>query len=172
MMRFVHGETDFAGIMHHLRIKCGGNPHTKGSVAITASSTESNSPVEAITDFGQRSGWYSRPLANSWVMFDFKEWNVSIEGYSINSGILGHSLASWEMEVSSDGRSWMKHDERSTNELNGVNMTRYFACNSASDEFHRYARIRQTAPNNIGYHYLEIGNLEFFGRLRRGQLTQ
>jgi hypothetical protein len=167
--RFPHAKSDLEGIIHHLSLKCGGNVHTKGLVTITASSSYSGQqPVETIANFGQPSNWVSYATPNSWVMFDFKEPQVSIEGYSVNSGPVGYWLLTWEMEASDDASSWRTIHGRSTKELVGVNHTRYFACNSASKEFHRYVRIRQTGVNHNNSLYLEIGSLELFGRLRLG----
>jgi hypothetical protein len=71
-----------------------------------------------------------------------------------------------------DGSSWVKIDERLTKELNGPKVTKYFECNSPSTEFHRFLRIRQTGVNAAGSHYLEIGNIEFFGRLPPPESSQ
>jgi hypothetical protein len=75
------------------------------------------------------------------------------------------------MEVSNDQSSWVKIDRRSTKELSGSNLTKYFAGNSASSDFYRFVRIRQTNVNYNNTHFLEIGGLEFFGRLRGGKAT-
>jgi hypothetical protein len=100
------------------------------------------------------------------VMFDFKEPSVSIDGYSVNSGNQGFYLRTWEIGVSNDNSSWVRIDGQSTSELKSANISRYFACNAASAESYRYVRIRQTDTSHNGTHYLSIGNLEFFGRLR------
>jgi hypothetical protein len=168
---FPHGSADLEGIIRHLTAKCGGNVHTKGSVAITASFAN-GSCAETIADFGQPSGWYSNATSGAWFMFEFNELSVSIDGYSLNSGTTGYYLRTWELEVSNDKSSWVKIDGRATNELNGSNVTRYFACNSASTEFYRFVRIRQTNTNHNGNWYLAIGNVEFFGRLQGRKPTE
>jgi hypothetical protein len=163
--RFSHGGSDFEGILHHLSVKHGGNVHTKGVVTITASSRCSGwKSVETIADFAQRSNWLSDNISDSWVQFDFKELKVSVSGYSVNSH---YRVQLWDMEVSNDGSSWVRIDRRSTNELNNSNVVKYFDCNLPSAEFHRYVRMHQTGVNGYGNHRLGIGNLEFFGRLRR-----
>jgi hypothetical protein len=165
--QFGHGNSDLEGILHHLSVKCGGNVHTNGLVAITASSTVfGHQAIETIADFGQPSNWISEDVANSWVMFDFKNSNVSIDGYSLHSGRHGHCPIAWETEVSKDGSSWATIDSRSTRELKDSKAVKYFACSSPSDDFHRYVRIRQPGLNGANCHFLDIGNIEFFGRLR------
>jgi hypothetical protein len=170
---FSHGNSDFEGILHHLSSKCGGNVHTKGLVAITASTTHFGYPEPVtIADFAKPSTWISHNSANSSVMFDFKELLVSIDGYSVKSGAHSHWLQAWEIEVSNDGNSWKTRDKRSTQELKGSNVTKYFECASPSSAFHRFVRLRQTGINGAGCHNLEIANLEFFGRLRRAESAQ
>jgi hypothetical protein len=161
---FPHGTSDFEGILHHLCVECEGNPHTKGLIAIRASTSHPSQPsVETIADFGQPSRWESLNRANSWVMFDFKELTVSVDGYSLRSRF---QLSTWVMEVSDNRGLWSKIDEQSTSELTNVNATKYFACHSRSPQFHRYVRIRQTGVNGHGTDHLLISNLEFYGRLR------
>jgi hypothetical protein len=164
---FRHWSSDFAGLLHYLSEKCRGNVHRNGLVAITASGTGTgHQAVETIANFGQPSNWASNDAVNSWLMFDFKALRVSIEGYSVNSGPTTSWLQRWAMEVWDRKRSWVRIDERSTTELRAPCVTRHFACRSASDEFYRYVRIRQTGPNHNNNHFLAVGNLEFFGRLR------
>jgi hypothetical protein len=166
-LRFPHGLSHFQGILHHLTAKCGGNIHTKGLVAITASSTFSDcGSVETIVDFHKPSAWVSVDVPNSWVMFDFKEANVAIEGYSITSGSSSQWLEAWETEASNDGRSWVSIERRSTQDLEGSNVTQFSECNRPSLRFYRFVRIRQTSLNGSGRSHMEIGNIEFFGRLR------
>jgi hypothetical protein len=172
-LKFVHGESHFEGIIHHLSLKCGGNVHTKDLVSITPSSTYSGQQsVETITDFGRPSNWYTQNVANSWLLFDFKSAVLSIDGYYVNSGGMGAWLVDWVMEVSSDGSSWVTIDERRTTELKGPNRTKYFECTSPCAQLHRMVRIRQTGPNGSGSHQLGIGNIEFFGRLWGAKATQ
>jgi hypothetical protein len=71
-----------------------------------------------------------------------------------------------------DGSSWVSIDERSTQELDGANRAKCFACNAPSAEFHRFVRIQQTAPNGVNHHCMEIGQIEFFGRLLGARVTQ
>jgi hypothetical protein len=169
--RFPHGSSDSEGILHHLTEKYGENNHWHGWVAVTASGTDS-ACVEAITSFGHPSYWFSTNAPHSWVMFDFKDLSLCVDGYSLNSGSYNYSLRTWEMEVSNDGSTWVTIDRRSTKELRGTNVTRYFACNEETTEFYRYVRIRQTGVNQAGTHNLEIGHIEFFGQVRGGESVQ
>ena len=58
------------GIFSHLREKCGGNPHLKGVIEVTASSTSWNQCYNAL-DYGWDNSWYTSDVPNSWIQSSF-----------------------------------------------------------------------------------------------------
>jgi hypothetical protein len=85
----------FNGIIDYLTAECGGNVHTEGNVAITASSTMHNA-CHQVADYYRTDYWFSQNQPNSWIQFDFKSRRVSPTHYTIKSDrdVRGH-LVNW-----------------------------------------------------------------------------
>jgi hypothetical protein len=97
---FVPGQEPF-GIIHELRKQSGGNVHTKSLVEITASSTrQGNAWIVAARDSGWGSGeeWCSLNSPNTWIKFDFKNHQVSLESYYLKSSTTGAAIQAWVLE--------------------------------------------------------------------------
>ena len=164
---FTYSTDPFGGIIAHLRAQAGGGDILeKGVIDITASSNQGRCYhlVDASNDW-----WYSRNVANSYVIFDFKSYRVSLTGYSLKSdgeGV-GH-LISWVVEGSDDATSkqWQILDERQTDELDGDSLVMTYECPHKSDKFYRYLRIRQTSKNSYGSDYFKLSQIEFFGEVK------
>ena len=158
------------GIFSHLREKCGGNPHSKGLIEVTASSNRRNMCYNVL-DYGWNGYWVTEDSPNSWIQFDFKDQRISLASYTIkthnNRGPGDHHLKQWKVEASNDCSKWVTLDAKDTDALNGRDFTKNFECSQRSDEFFRYVRLTCTGP--VWYsrvdHNLIIKELEVFGRL-------
>ena len=158
----------FNGIVAHLRGECGGNPHEKGVISITASSTESSAQCHEVVDYGWSSFWFSKDEPNSFIQFDFKSRRVCLSGYSLKShNGTGQFFVSWVIEVSDDGSTWEAVDERNTQDLVGANKVKTYECSRQSNKFVRFVRMRQTGKNNYPDDYLILSQIEFFGKLTK-----
>jgi hypothetical protein len=162
---FVEGSA-FTGIISRFRSECGGNPHEKGIISITASTTQRNKCWKVV-DYGWNGYWYSTHVANSWIQFDFKTNCVELDHYSLKSDGHNYHLLQWILEGSLDGQRWTILDTRNTQDLNGTFIVKTYECNSRSSEFFRYIRLRQTGKNSNNADYLMLSEIEFFGLIRR-----
>jgi hypothetical protein len=83
----------------------------------------------------------------------------------LKSGGGGHYLIRWEVEGSSDGRTWTTLDRRNSHDLRGA--VRTFECSKENElKSFRYIRLRQTGMNSGGNDALMLCNVEFFGNLK------
>jgi hypothetical protein len=157
----------FDGIISHLTRECGGNVHTCGLVSITASGNHSNQ-CHQVVDYNWGQYWISSEVQNSWIQFDFKNRQISMTNYTIRSDRnTAHHLMQWSVAGSNDEKSWTILDQRNTQDLNGANIVKSFACESvhSSTSSFRFVRLTQTGPSSHNYNYLQLSNLEFFGRI-------
>ena len=157
----------FNGIIQHIRDECGGNPHEKGVISITASSTAQNQ-CQQLIEYGWNKWWHSHEAPDSFVQFDFKSRPVCLNAYSLKSdgNDSGH-LLSWVLEVSDDGSTWEVIDERNTYDLDGKFVVKMHECNRRSNRFARFVRLRQTGHNSNGHYTLRLSEIEFFGDLKK-----
>ena len=162
---FTSEDGAFNGIVRHLKEKCGGNPHEKDEISITASSCCGGCP--RLVDYGWNNFWGSDNEPNSFVQFDFKSRCVCLSQYSLKSDGCGHHLLSWVIEVSDDGSTWEVVDERTTQDLNGNYIEKTYECSKRSDRFVRFVRLRQTGKNSSGIDSLYLSEIEFFGKLTK-----
>ena len=163
---FTSANGAFNGIIQRLRDACRGNPHEKGVIAITASSTWLT-PCHRVIDYGSNGeSWTSVNERNSFVQFDFKSRRVCLTGYSLMSHS-GNSnfFVSWAIEVSNDGLTWEAVDERNTRDLVGPRIVRTYECNKRSDRLVRFVRMRLNGNSSDGLHVLSLSQIEFFGRI-------
>ena len=155
----------FNGIVQYLRDECGGNPHEKGAMSITASNA---GPYHRLVDYGWSSWVATNNQPNSWFQFDFKARRVCLSHYSVKSdGEVTYHPLYWVLEVSDDGATWETVDERKTQDLNGKFIVKTYECNKRSDRFVRFVRLRQTGPNSHNENHLLLSEIEFFGKLEK-----
>ena len=156
------------GIFCHLREKCGGNPHSKGLIEVTASSNEYKQCYNVL-DYGWNSHWRTNDVANSWIQFDMKDSRVCLASYTIKTFDGGPGdchLRKWKIEASNDCSNWVPLDVEDTDALNGYYFTKNFECSQRTNEFFRYIRLTQTGKNWCNNdNYLLFKEIEFFGRL-------
>jgi hypothetical protein len=157
----------FHGIIYDMRTKCGGNPHTKGLIAITASEVSAG-VCESLLDIGW--GGYlatgNRPNAE-WVQIDFRSTRVIVTDYSLRTTRNNNYFTDWVIEVSNDKVSWTMIDERHTLDLTTPNSVKTFAVGKPLDEFFRYVRFRMIGPNTGHNGILNVSGIEFFGKILR-----
>ena len=137
--------------------------HVKGLMNITASS-DSYNMCHQVVDYGWNNFWSINNTANSWIQFDFKDFQVSPQSYTIKSnGHDYHHLLSWKIEGSNDASSWLPIHSNSSNDLNGMYITKHFTCSRTYNEFFRYIRLTQTGKNSSRCDHLQMSEIEFFG---------
>lgn len=145
------------------------NPSNIDIVSVT-SSTSIHKIIEYndIDDF-----WSSTDMPNSWIMIDFKEYEIIPSLYTIKTIIpLNYddektpSLISWDLEGSIDGSRWTLLDKRRNispnfkiGNKNQYKIDQIMRC--------RYIRLTQIGKNNADDFTLNIQNIEFFGELPR-----
>jgi hypothetical protein len=160
----------FDGILSHFTKESGGNVHTTGIIVITASGTGRNQ-CHQVADHNWNDYWHSKNVESSWIQFDFQTRSVSLTNYTIKSdGESGCHLLHWSVDGSNDLVSWVNLDRQDTYELNGPYVVKSYSCLSgeSSRSFFRYLRLTQRGKNSSNDHYLQLGNLEFFGTVRLG----
>jgi hypothetical protein len=156
----------FKGIISHLSSEYGGNVHTQGIVSITASST-AWSACHQVADYDWTGYWYSRREPTAWIQFDFKSREISPTHYTIKSDGGSYHLLKWSLDGSNDGTSWINLDRRETNDLNECYTVKSYDCATvaSSSSFFRFIRLTQTGKDSHGDDYLQLANLEFFGKV-------
>ena len=153
------------GIMSQLTRELGGNPHEKGAIFITASSTR-HGQCHKLVDYGWEDYWCSENQPNSLVQFDFKSRRVCLSHYSLKGSTQGYPK-SWELEVSNDNATWESIDSSSGGSgLRKNKSARIYKCPGAKDKFVRYVRLRHTGENSNRRYNLYLSRIEFFGKLK------
>jgi len=142
------------------------NPHTRGIIEVTSSTTEYNEPHQVLNN-QWKDFWYSKDEPNQWLCIDFKEKKLNINYYSIKthgSGPGFSHIKSWIIEGSVSGHEWVIIDSKQNNfDLNRRNaIVSYSIINEGQ---FRYIRIKQTGKNHSGSNYLCLAGLELFGKL-------
>jgi hypothetical protein len=64
--------------------------------------------------------WYSKNVTNSWIQFDFREWQISMREYTLKAhGDCNREchFRQWKIEGSNDLSKWEMLDERAINEM-------------------------------------------------------
>jgi hypothetical protein len=166
-----HEGGEFEGILHHLTKECGGNVHKKGTVNITCSSNAPSSPCNKfwkVADHEWSHYWHSQNYPDSWICFDLKDKQISLQHYTLKSTGNGcRYFIQWEIEGSKDGNTWKNLDNRNTKEMGGNFIVKTYACwNASPSEFFRFIRMRQTGKNSSNNDHLLLCNIEFFGELK------
>ena len=155
------------GIFAWMRGQCGGNPHEKGAVTITVSSTSSSSkPAYKVLDYGEGDRWRSLDREpGEWIQFEFKNSVCSLSSYSIRSGP-GCYPRKWVIECSNDGSTWIAVDERCTEEIEIEYSISHFSCNRPTQTMFKYIRLMLTGKNATDDFEINMSEIEFFGRLQ------
>ena len=162
-----HINEPFNGVFAFLRKKYGGNPHTKGIVQISASTTAANHPFQVV-DYDWTSHWVSEDSPGQWIKFDFKGNRLLLTDYTIktyNYVTGGCHLRSWVVEGSSNDNDWITIDKRqSFNDLNDKYKVKSYQCKNPGA--FRFIRMLMTGKCHADSDVMVITNIEFFGTLR------
>lgn len=155
----------FNGFIKSLSISSGDNPHCRGDVEITASSTDFGTLANIFETNGTIFGTVNDK--DSWIQFDFKSRKIALSAYSIRglAGTKFHTMKSWKLFGSNDKNEWTLIDtEWDVDALNGKYHAVVFPVRPQSEPF-RYLKIAQAGPNWAGsqYYNLALSQIEFFG---------
>ncbi|OHS98827.1 F5/8 type C domain containing protein [Tritrichomonas foetus] len=155
------------GIFTLLRNKCGGNPHTKGIINISSSTTCANHAYQVI-DPGWMSHWVTENGPDQWIKFDFKTSRMYLTHYTIktyNYVTGGNHMRSWVVEGSTNDNDWLEIDRKqSVGDLNERYKVKSYQCKNPGA--FRYIRIKQTGKTHCDSDIMVLTNVEFFGTLR------
>lgn len=155
----------FNGIFAYFWEKCQGNPHLKGSLTVSSSSSCRNNDYDVINP-AFNGYWFSANEPNSWIMFDFQKYSLQLKNYTIKSdGNGANHLQSWVIEGSNDNKNWTLIDRKSTKALCENYVIKTFQCNVKNSSSYRFVRLKQIGENSNYLNYLMISNIEFFGTL-------
>lgn len=150
---------EFNGIIKYLTNKTGGNIHKNKTINLTSTDFYSD-PVNML-DFNTNSYYQTQLYKDGWVVFDFKNRKIKLTNYAIKSNNKGGdgAMKSWKIEVSNDGKTWIKIDDR----IGVQSFNKPFEVKE--NNFSRFVRIYQTDCNwksNYSWFYY----MEFYGYLQ------
>lgn len=143
------------------------NPHTRGTILMSASSVLSPGAPSVLTDRGA-SAFYTQNAANSWVKlnivanFRLRPTHYTWRG---RSDFNNNHLRSWRLQISNDDSSWIDADIRTNNTQIAQN-TYFSGAVTGVSTFYKYFRLLNTAPDSDGQNYLTGGEWELYGDLR------
>ena len=90
------------GIINYLTKKTGGNIHDNGTIEVTSNSFKEH-PKNLLQQQGK---FVAKPgEKNAWICFDFKNMEVEISDYSVQSSS-SCCIKNWVFEISKDGQDW------------------------------------------------------------------
>ena len=125
-----------------------------------------------LIEYEKNNGYASKDDGNAFVCFDFKDKEIQLTSYSIqssNSEANYHHLKNWSIEVSNDGNNWIEIDHHEDcPKLNGQKIIANFEVQQVN-EYNRFVRIRQTGNSWAfwgNHNSLFFYSIEFFGNLR------
>jgi hypothetical protein len=155
----------FDGILSRFARECGGNVHTEGIIAITASGNSHNR-CHQVADYTWTDYWSANTEGSQWIQFDFNRGRISVTDYTMKSGVYSSShLSRWSLDGSNDGKSWINLDRRNTEDLHGHYVVKSYRCEShqSASSFFRFIRLTETGTSATNGSKLVLSNLEFFG---------
>lgn len=156
------------GILNHLTEKSNGNIQNNKTIEITCSYLCCGT-LDTLVDFNDSSNFTHINLNVNpyWLKYDFKSRKIQINSYFIvarDDSSYRRYMKSWAVEISDDGNSWEKIDERNNvSELNGQNSKQIF--NVKMTKPFRYIRIISDKNNHQDSNGFTLGNLEFYGNI-------
>ncbi|OHT07372.1 hypothetical protein TRFO_24458 [Tritrichomonas foetus] len=151
------------GIFATLCKRCNGNPQDFGLVEITCNSNVSN-----IIEPQENEYWATPDMPNSWVMFDFKNYEIIPTSYTLKSFVADVKLPymiSWRLDGSRDGSKWITLDERrnTTSTADGNKQWRTWKIEKRIRC--RFIKLTQIDKNGSGNFCMFLHGIEFFGSL-------
>ena len=167
IIRLFFKSDPFDGICNYLTQKAGGNIHEKGVIRLSASGTSNNS-FERVLNYQWNGYWASNNSPNSYLRFDFKDYTVQLNGYSLRARDEpqgGGHPKSWVIEGSNDGKTWTTlNSQQNSDAINGRRQVHTFKLPNLTLPY-RYLQMRLTDRNHRGDNFFNITNIEFFGEL-------
>lgn len=158
---------DFNGIIKYLTDKTHGNIHDNGTIDVSSDSILSGYPPKNLLNTNKSDQYQSNGCSFAWILFDFKNMQVELSNYSIQSCSwsknIGH-IKSWVIEISDDKETWKTIDEHTNcQDLNGPSIVKTYSIQEK--KFTRYIRFRHTEECWDGGTY-GFNAIEFYGRLK------
>lgn len=151
------------GIINYLTKKTGGNIHDNGTIEVTSNSFKEH-PKNLLQQQGK---FVAKPgEKNAWICFDFKNMEVEISDYSVQSSS-SCCIKNWVFEISKDGQDWKIVDTHvDCNDLKPKNIVKTYKVQEKS--FVRYCRLRHNGQfiDYIPINVMIINRIELYGRLK------
>lgn len=166
---------EFDGIFKYLTKKTGSNIHDNGTIKIDSNSIFNDDPEccpKHLVDYNSESFYQSKDQNGSFIVFDFKEKSIQLDGYTIQNGVSnGHYyLKNWVIEASNDNDYWITIDEHENDgSLDRASAVVTFDVQKKKSGFYRYIKLRQTGQSwsQRGKHFsFWFLSIEFFGKLK------
>ena len=162
------GEDPFNGIFHEMIKRCENkNPHNLKLIEIIPSDSICDTYPHVI-EGNFKSHWFTY-VPDPSLTFDFKDYSVKINGYSIGtySGGPGYAhLKSWDLEGSNDKENWaIIQSIRDSDNLNDAKKVAYFKVENETP--FRYIRLHMIGKSWSGADFMVIRNIEFFGSVQK-----
>ena len=155
----------FNGIFAYLTELNHMNPHLAGLVNLEASSTQV-SYVYMIIDYNSNDYFATRDVPNQWIKFDFKDFRVSLTGYSYKTHSIngnGHTRT-WKVHGSVDGINWnLIHEMTNSNVLSSYGAV--YVAEFEATPFYKVIKFTQTGTNTMSYYNFRVASIEFFGKI-------
>ena len=154
------------------------NPHTAGSLTVTASSVASGS-VHLLVEPQTHAPHvlFTDDVASSWMSVDLGERTrvSAFTHYTMRHGGTGayNFPRSWRLEASVDGAQWHVLDEHKNDQTFATGSQRAHwalpgaASSAAADTRFRHVRVVQTGPTSDNDNFLALGSLEVYGTLHK-----
>ncbi|EME31768.1 ubiquitin-protein ligase isoform 1 [Galdieria sulphuraria] len=147
------------------------NPHKHGVVKISSSSGARFSRLENLVESGANRSSFALPDSSglAWFSLDFgTKYELACSAYSlVHDGSESNFLRNWCLEGSKDGTQWsiLKEHINDKSLQHPLQRSVWKIDNVMSQEFFRYFRILARSRGSR----LNLGNLEFYGRLRSNE---
>jgi hypothetical protein len=159
-------EAPLDGMIAALTQQHRGNVVERGIVAMsgTVCGPESCYAPRNAADLTCTNVFYSKNEPNQWLCYDFMDQRVRPTHYTLHPHTSGYYTRSWVVEGSLDGLKWLELDRQNYNsDLDSAHPIGSFEVAHSMEC--RLVRLRQTANNARGDHFLILYAFELFGYL-------
>ena len=162
------------GLLRTLTKETNGNIHDNGTIQITSNSIHSSDyDPKNVVDYDNANGYCSKTDGSAFLVFDFKNRQVQLSGYSLQTCIddpNGRHLKNWVVEVSNNKEDWEEIDRRENDPgINGSNVLHTFNVQKPKEEFHRFVRLRQIGNSwysEDNHNQFQLLNVDFYGNIK------
>jgi hypothetical protein len=142
--------------------------------AVMASSQTSTGTLPKIAaNITEQYSFGTKNFANGWLYYDFKDFLIQPNHYSIrswnNQWSPGIELVSWVIEISNDSSAWKEIDRHNNDQTFLQGAVGSFAVSKPCGRS-RSVQLRQTGKTADGtFDHLVIASFELFGHLSKAQ---